>query len=208
MESLYFSFNHKRESFSGYNDLGWHYFLSGSEIYHSILSLQSFCWEISIILMGLSLYVTWCLCLAAFNTLSLFYMSNTLTVMWGGESPFWPWLLWSPKASCAWIIISVSRFRKYFGFFFMGLGFELRALHLQSSHFTDWTSSLVYFALVILEMRISKTICPGWPWAILLPILASQVAGSTCVRHWCPVSGIILLNTFLWLTPLLLLLGP
>jgi hypothetical protein len=37
-------------------------------------------------------------------------------------------------------------------FFFVGLGFELRASFLHSRHFTTWTTSAVHFAMVILEM--------------------------------------------------------
>jgi hypothetical protein len=42
----------------------------------------------------------------------------------------------------------------------IGLGFELRALHLQSRHSTASTTPLVHFAVVTLEMG-SQTICPG-----------------------------------------------
>jgi hypothetical protein len=38
------------------------------------------------------------------------------------------------------------------GFFFYGMGFELRASRLQSSHSTTWATLSVHFALVILEM--------------------------------------------------------
>jgi hypothetical protein len=49
--------------------------------------------------------------------------------------------------------------------FFVGWGFELRALHLQSRHSTTLATPPVHFALVILEMGgwFSQTICPGWP---------------------------------------------
>jgi hypothetical protein len=38
-------------------------------------------------------------------------------------------------------------------FILVGLGFELRALSLQSRHSTAWATPLVHFALLILEMR-------------------------------------------------------
>jgi hypothetical protein len=40
-----------------------------------------------------------------------------------------------------------------------GLGFELRALCLESRHFTALATQPVHFALVILEMGVSRTIC-------------------------------------------------
>jgi hypothetical protein len=40
-------------------------------------------------------------------------------------------------------------------FWGVGLGFELRALCLQSRHATGWITPLVYFALVILEIGVS-----------------------------------------------------
>jgi hypothetical protein len=39
----------------------------------------------------------------------------------------------------------------------------------------------VHFVLVILEMEVSQTICPGWPQASIFPISASQVARITGV---------------------------
>jgi hypothetical protein len=42
------------------------------------------------------------------------------------------------------------------------------------------------FALVILEMGVSQSICPCYPWTAILPILACQVARITGVSHQCP----------------------
>jgi hypothetical protein len=39
-----------------------------------------------------------------------------------------------------------------------------------------------------LEMGVSRTISPDWPWTVALLISASQVARNTCVSHWCPDS--------------------
>jgi hypothetical protein len=39
-----------------------------------------------------------------------------------------------------------------------------------------WATALVHFAVVILEMEFSQTVCPGWPQTTLLLISASQVA--------------------------------
>jgi hypothetical protein len=47
--------------------------------------------------------------------------------------------------------------------------------------------TLVHFALVILEMGVLRTICPGWPWTGILQISASQVVLD--YRHEPPVSG-------------------
>jgi hypothetical protein len=35
-----------------------------------------------------------------------------------------------------------------------------------------------------LEMEVSWTICPCWPWISILPISASQLAKITGVSHW------------------------
>jgi hypothetical protein len=65
-----------------------------------------------------------------------------------------------------------------FFFFLVGLGFELRTLHLQSRH------STATFAPVILEMGVSRTISWGWPQTATFWISASQVARITDVNHW------------------------
>jgi hypothetical protein len=66
-----------------------------------------------------------------------------------------------------------------FSFFFLvGLGFEPRALHLQSRHSTAWATPPVHFALVILEMWSHELLA----WAglrVILLISASQVARIT-----------------------------
>jgi hypothetical protein len=48
-------------------------------------------------------------------------------------------------------------------FFLMGLGFELRALYLQSRSSTPWAIPPVHFALVILEMESHKL----FAWLVL-----------------------------------------
>jgi hypothetical protein len=76
--------------------------------------------------------------------------------------------------------------RLYRAFFnLVGMGFELRALSLQSRS-TIWATPPVHFALVILEMGVLQTICLDWPWTVILLISASQVARITGVSHWCP----------------------
>jgi hypothetical protein len=42
-----------------------------------------------------------------------------------------------------------------FIYFFVGQGFELRALCLQNRHSITWAMPPVHFALVILEMEVS-----------------------------------------------------
>jgi hypothetical protein len=69
-------------------------------------------------------------------------------------------------------------------FFLVGLGFELRASHLQSRHTISWATPPVHFALIILEMGVSWTICPGWPRTEILPISTYQVTRITGVSHW------------------------
>jgi hypothetical protein len=60
-----------------------------------------------------------------------------------------------------------------------------KALCLQSRHFKTWATFPVHFAPVILKMGISWTICPGWPWTMILLISASQVVRITSVSHQC-----------------------
>jgi hypothetical protein len=62
---------------------------------------------------------------------------------------------------------------------FYSLSHVLRALCLQCRHFTIWAIPLVHFALVIFGDGVLQTICLGWPWTAILPILASQVARIT-----------------------------
>jgi hypothetical protein len=64
--------------------------------------------------------------------------------------------------------------------------FELKPSWLQSRHFTAWTALLVHFALVILEMGVSLTICLGWPLISILLISVSEVARITGVNHQHP----------------------
>lgn len=61
-----------------------------------------------VILMGLPLKVTCPFSLAAFNTLSLFYVFNVLTMLCYGEFMFWSFLFRILYASCTWISISFS----------------------------------------------------------------------------------------------------
>jgi hypothetical protein len=74
-----------------------------------------------------------------------------------------------------------------FGCFLMELASELRALHLPSRNSITWAMPLVHLALVILEMGVSWTISLGWPWTMILPISAFQVANITGVSHLCLV---------------------
>jgi hypothetical protein len=38
--------------------------------------------------------------------------------------------------------------------------------------------------VVILEMGVSRAICLGWPWTMILPISVFQVARITGISHW------------------------
>jgi hypothetical protein len=67
----------------------------------------------------------------------------------------------------------------------VGLGFELRALSLQSRCFTTWATPPVHFALVILEMGVLSTSCPSWLQTTILPISDSQIAKITGVSYQC-----------------------
>jgi hypothetical protein len=75
------------------------------------------------------------------------------------------------------IIYIFTRFNVYhcfsfLFFFFFELGFELR-----TSHSTAWAMPLVHFALVILEIGVSWTICPGLASNLAPLISASQIVG-------------------------------
>jgi hypothetical protein len=71
------------------------------------------------------------------------------------------------------------------------LGFELRDSHLPSRYSLVSTTPPVHFALVTLEMGLSQSITPGYPWTVILPISASQVARITGVNHWSTVSFLL-----------------
>jgi hypothetical protein len=51
-----------------------------------------------------------------------------------------------------------------FIYLLLGLGFELRASHLQSRQSASWATPPVHFPLVILEMQVLWTFCP---WLVL-----------------------------------------
>jgi hypothetical protein len=82
--------------------------------------------------------------------------------------------------------------RTYFCFHGVGLGFELRALHLQSRCSTSWETPIGHFALIVLEMGVLRTICLGWPPTVILLIPASQVARITSMSH-CAQQDILLI---------------
>jgi hypothetical protein len=56
---------------------------------------------------------------------------------------------------------------------------------IYASH-CSWNDRQSPLYLAIGWDRVSWTICPGWPWTVILLISASQVARITCVRHQCP----------------------
>jgi hypothetical protein len=79
------------------------------------------------------------------------------------------------------------------GFFFLvgwETGVELRILHLHSRCSTIWATPPVHFALVILEMGVSWTVCSYWPQTMILLISFSQGARITDVSHQCPAQGL------------------
>jgi hypothetical protein len=82
-------------------------------------------------------------------------------------------------------LITINQGSSFFFFFLIGLGFELRALHLQSRHSTTWTISPVHFALIIFGDGVLQTICPDWPQTTILPISTSQRARIIGVSPWC-----------------------
>jgi hypothetical protein len=94
-------------------------------------------------------------------------------------------------------------------FLLLRLEFELRALCLQSRHSTTWLTPTVHFALDILEMGVLRTICPGYPWTMILWVSASQVDRITGMSH--QIILIVHLNAYLFdvdtLLPTLVWLG-
>jgi hypothetical protein len=64
-------------------------------------------------------------------------------------------------------------------FVLVGLGFELKASHLQSHTSSPFFSG--YFG----DVGVSPSICPGWPHTIILPVSTLKVARITGVDYWC-----------------------
>jgi hypothetical protein len=63
---------------------------------------------------------------------------------------------------------------------FSRLEFELRVSHLQSRHSTVWATPLVHFALVVLKMGVSQTICLAWASKHNPPTLAlARIKGTS-----------------------------
>jgi cytochrome bd-type quinol oxidase subunit 1 len=73
------------------------------------------------------------------------------------------------------------------------LVFELRASCLQSRHYTAGAIPTIHFAVFTLEMGVLQTICPGWPWTVILQISSSHIARITGMGHWCPALLFILM---------------
>jgi hypothetical protein len=47
-------------------------------------------------------------------------------------------------------------------------------------------------------MGVSWTICPGWPWTVILLISASQVTRTAGVSCWCPPEKKLLFHFNCW----------
>jgi hypothetical protein len=74
------------------------------------------------------------------------------------------------------------------------LGFELRAsvFAKQTLYYLSQASSPLY--LGYLEMGVSQTICPDWPWTLILPISTFQVARIIGMSHWHLAYFILFIN--------------
>jgi hypothetical protein len=70
-------------------------------------------------------------------------------------------------------------------FFFFLFGENLWVSALQSRPSIAWAKPPVHFALVNLEMGVSRTVCLDLPQSAVLLISASQVAWITGVSHQC-----------------------
>ena len=76
----YFGFSMLIDSFAGYSSLGWH-LCSLRVCVTSVQALSVSVEETGVILISLTLYVTWPFPLAAFNILSLFCAFSVLIIM-------------------------------------------------------------------------------------------------------------------------------
>jgi hypothetical protein len=79
--------------------------------------------------------------------------------------------------------------REYWGVFLAALEFELKASHLLGRHSYSYclshpTSPFLWW--VFLRDRVSRTVCLGWLWTVILLISASWVARIIGVSHQCP----------------------
>jgi hypothetical protein len=86
--------------------------------------------------------------------------------------------------SKAFLYILRSSWYFFFLIFFVWLEFESSSC-LQSKCSVTWATPAVHFAVAILEMGVSWTICPDWPWTLTLLIWASQVARIVRMSHRC-----------------------
>jgi hypothetical protein len=94
-----------KNSFAGYRNLGWQLFSfrTWNKSFHFLLTFKVSV-EKSVILMSLSLWMTWHFSLAAFNILCLFCMPNFWTIIWCGVVLFW---------SCLYLDVHLLRFGKF-----------------------------------------------------------------------------------------------
>jgi hypothetical protein len=69
-------------------------------------------------------------------------------------------------------------------FFLVGLGFDLTARKAGALPLEPHLQSILFW--LFWRWGVSRTICPGWPQTMILPISASQVARITSVSHWRP----------------------
>jgi hypothetical protein len=70
-------------------------------------------------------------------------------------------------------------------FFLSVLGFEFRASHLLVRCFNNWTTLSALFPVGYFWDRLSRAICPGWLWTVVLLISAFQVARIIGMSHLC-----------------------
>jgi hypothetical protein len=68
------------------------------------------------------------------------------------------------------------------------VGFELRASLLPGRHSATWATPPALFCIGYFQARVSRTICLGWPWTMILLITVSWVARITGVSHQEPCS--------------------
>jgi hypothetical protein len=69
------------------------------------------------------------------------------------------------------------------------LGIKLRASHLLGRHSTTEATLPALFHVGCFWNRVSRTICQGWLWTVILLIFASWVARITSVSHPCPAQN-------------------
>jgi hypothetical protein len=91
-----------------------------------------------------------------------------------------------------WQKTNISNIWRYLFFVAVVLGFKLKASRLLGKCCTTWATPPILF-VEYFQDRVSRTICPGWPWTAILLISEPWVARITGVNYQCPAEDVFLL---------------